>query len=393
VLVSLTVASVRLTLGPPCRRTLASSLVLSRPIPVLKYPLGRRPAYPAAHMLADLSRRSPLIFGLALGAGCGVEQGGLGTAVSTDTRPVEARPEAGAPAGSADALDGGQSPGSDAALAAGDAALAPDAADARCPLDGLFALRIDAVVQWAGTSFFDIVPIILPGEGDMSLTVLSDLRTQAGERRATIRACGSEVPAFSASIGEHYGVDFADSVWERVPTRWSVGVRQTCDLPGCAFASDVVTAQLGLTLADSAPWPSPRDVLPDSTLRDDDGDGIPGIVLRTRGPSDVGGPSYTHPPTNYLLTSRVSEISLAVRVSAELAGALDSCDAYGGKAYGMTVDTRALACRLDDGTSCTPEQLGFVDDNLPVWKVDRATWTTVRVPAGASCADARAALR
>jgi hypothetical protein len=58
----------------------------------------------------------------------------------------------------------------------------------------------------------------------------------------------------------------------------------------------------------------------------------------------------------------------------------------------MSIDTRALGCRLDNGSACRADQTAFVNDNLPVWAVDRASWRMVDVSAGSGCREARAAL-
>jgi len=352
--------------------------------------------------------RAGLLASVALSASCVFEHSGIGLEVTSGAGAADGTPDGGLD----DGADADAAPSSAQRDGAGRDADAQDAESSappfrdadvdpvtsnggsdRCRFEGTFALRIDADVQWAGTSLLDVVPIILPGEGRVSVTVLVTLQDDQGQRRAKIRACGAAVPDFSASVGERYGVEFPETVWDQVPTRWSVRARRECDTPGCTFATERVTAQLGLELGNGAAWPTSRDRLPSSIVRDDDRDGAPGIALRTRGPKDVGGPSYTHPPTSYLLTQRVREISLAVRVATDLAGSLESCDAYAGRAPAMTIDTRALGCRLDMGGSCNSEQLGFIDDNLPVWKVERASWKAVRVLEHASCAVVRDAVQ
>lgn len=262
-----------------------------------------------------------------------------------------------------------------------------DDAGVSCDLSGSFALRIDADATWAGTTLFNIVPIIKPGTGTLSVVLLADMQA---DHAVTLRACGAEVPDFASSVNETYGVAFPDEFWEKLALRWSVGFASTCADPGCALTFDPLIAQLGIGIPEHASWPTPRDKLDVATLRDEDGDGIPGVLLRCRGPKDPGPKKYSHPPTSYLLNARVSEIMIALRIGLTLQGKLDSCDRFGGGLPAMSVDTRALACQLDTGTRCAPEQLGFVDDDLPVWKIDNATFTAVRVPTGASCADVRA---
>lgn len=276
----------------------------------------------------------------------------------------------------------------DAALT--DAAPADSAGtDAGCDVSGSFALRIDAEASWAGTTLFNIVPIIKPGSGTLSVVLLADLHA---DHSATLRACGANVPDFSASVGETYGVVFPDDLWEKLSMRWSVGTSSMCLEPSCGLSFDPIVAQLGIGIPEQASWPTSRDKLDGALLRDDDRDGVPGVLLRCRGPKEPGAGKYQHPPTSYALNTRVSEIMMAIRIVAQLEARLASCDSFGGTIQMMSVDTRALACQLDTGTRCLPEQLAFVDDNLPVWKVYNASFQAARVSTGASCADVRAVM-
>lgn len=256
-----------------------------------------------------------------------------------------------------------------------------------CDLEGLFALRIEAAVHWEGTSLFDIVPIITPGQGSVRVDTLVRVVREGAGYRTTVQGCGAQVPDFSASIGETYGARFADDTWEQIDQRWSTAATTSCNRPGCAFDTEFIMAQLGIGISERASWPGTRDPLDAKTLRDDDKDGVVGVTLQARGPSD--GPAYRHPPTSYLLLERVEQLMLAIRVGAELTGTLRSCDRIDGTSKTMVLDTRALACRTDSGTLCDQGALDFVDDNLPIWKVTQGTWQSVRVPADASCAVAR----
>jgi len=351
-------------------------------------------------MLLLPTRVCALFFAVSLsGVGCGLEQGGLALDVATGRDPSEgvldARTRTHADAGT-DASSSAHEPtpltrDSEAASPAA----ASDAAMDGCRFEGLFALRIEAQVRWAGTTLLDIVPIVVPGRGLVRVVALVGLGKRGAAGSALIRACGAEVPDFSASVGERYGVSFPDQVWENTEQRWLTDVSNECDQPGCAFATSFVTVQLGIGIADRAAWPGPRDPLDEKTLRDDDRDGLPGILLRARGPKDPGGAGYTHPPASALLLQRVSEMQLAIRLGAQISGVRASCDAHqgAGNANTVSLDTRALGCRLDSGLPCSVEQLGFVDDNLPVWNVDSVTWQTQRVSDAAGCAEARAAVR
>lgn len=342
-----------------------------------------------AHVRAGM-RRVPLLCCMALGASCGVEREGLASIDISGEGATDGTPEGG-PSG-VDASTLPERPYADAAKPG--SVVPPIDAGGKCEIDGLYALRIEAQVRWAGSTLFDIVPIISPGQGIVTIDVLADIQSDGAQRKSSIRACGSNVPDFTADlVGERYGVAFPDAVWDKLSVRWPASVSVGCAEPGCSFATDFVTAQLGIGIGERAPWPSSRDPLDPNTLRDDDGDGAPGILLVARGPNDPGAVAYSHPPADLLLLQRISELQLAIRLGAGLQGTLESCTVLAGSLPQMTLDTRALGCRLDAGQPCGTDAVAFLDDNLPEWKVDSATWRAVRVPQGSSCAAARAAAR
>jgi hypothetical protein len=254
-----------------------------------------------------------------------------------------------------------------------------------CPVSGTYALTLQAAVHWEGTSLFQIVPIILPGDGMVVVKTLIDI-APTPEHAVTVRACGAQIPDFASSIGETYGADFPDEMWDRLPLRWNTRAHFECTNSGCAFEAEPVTAQLGIDVPANAAWPSPRDPIAASAQRDDDRDGLPGVHLRMRGPAEG---AYQHPPTSFLLVRRVSDIQLAIRLNATIDGALSSCDTRGGLTHGMTLDIRALACTVENGGACAEDELGFIDDNLPVWTVQSATFQAQRLPANATCGDVR----
>lgn len=319
--------------------------------------------------------------GVWLLAACGVDVDGLGASqprAETTQPPEESDPlppqdDSGVEEGST--RDGG--------------ALASTGGAKSCDLEGTFALRIDATMSWEGTTLFGIVPIILKGQGPFRIDTLVDIKKSPKGLVANLRACGAITPDFAASVGERYGVTIPDANWEKLAARWSAGVNTKCSAPGCKYTSELLTAQIGIDIPPQATWPTSRDPLDSTTFVDADGDGTPGFLFLARGEAD--GPMYKHPPTSYLLIERIREMSLAVRVAAQLDGLIDSCDRYSGEAKQLAIETRALGCRLDSGELCREDQLSFLDDNLPVWTVDTARWRTLRMPANASCADARAA--
>jgi hypothetical protein len=333
----------------------------------------------------------------ALGlSGCGLEREASGTPTALPEPGVDAAvigqgDAQSPPLAAADAGAAGPQPEAGSSGAPDATVEPPVDAGKDCKQTGRFGVRLQSQVRWAGTTLFDIVPIITPGVGVLSVYVMADfVESGGGTQVATVRACGTTIPDFSASVGETYGVVIPDEVWENVTLSWTTTFNTSCRQPGCTYSADPITAQLGLGIPPTDPWPSARDPIDVATLRDDDDDDVPGILLRARGPKDKGPVSYMHPPINYLLSERASEIWIAIRLHAELQGKLDTCDSFGGGVPNTTLDTRALACRLDSGKRCNDDELSFVDDNLPVWKVETASVRALRLPDHAQCADVRA---
>jgi hypothetical protein len=275
--------------------------------------------------------------------------------------------------------------------AAGPLSLVPDATTG-CTLQGTRALRINAQVSWKGSALLDIVPLILAGSGEVQIVVLLDMKGHDDEGKATIRACGVEMPPFHSSVREHYRVRFDEVLWEAVATRWKTSFSRGCAEPGCAFTVAYTEAQLGLELPQHFSWPGPRDELANTYLRDDDGDGASGVPVGFD-TSDDSGVEYENPPTSILLSERAKQTNLGLRVTVSLDGKLESCQRYAGRTRSMTIDTRAHGCVVEGGARCTDQQVSFVNDNLPVWEVQGASWQMVELPLGASCAMARAALQ
>jgi hypothetical protein len=283
----------------------------------------------------------------------------------------------------------------DADAADADAAVAPipmvPDATTGCALSGTRALRITAKVNWKGSALLDIVPLIVAGSGEVQVVVLLDVKGDGNEGQATIRACGAALPPFQSSVREHYRVRFDEALWEAVATRWKTSFSRSCAEPGCAVTASYVEAQLGVELPQHFNWPGPRDALAKTYLRDDDGDGASGIPVVFDTSNDTG-VSYENPPTSILAGERSKQANLGLRVTLSLDGKLESCQRYAGRTRSMTIDTRAHGCVLESGEPCTGQQVSFVNDNLPVWEVQGASWQMVELPAGASCAMARAAL-
>lgn len=259
-----------------------------------------------------------------------------------------------------------------------------------CSVEGVYALRLDANIRWEGSALFDIVPIIAKGAGMVSVDTLVTVTKQDGQLVSTLRACGAHFPDLkAATLGETYSFQIPNETWDRVEARWATKARTSCEDPGCTISTDFLTAQFGLTIPERNAWPGPRDTIPATSTRDDDRDQLPGILMRAFGPREG---NYKHPPTSYLLGNRAQEASLAIRIGAALQGTVRSCNNLGGSVPSMILEMRALSCVLDSGAVCDAAQASFLDDNMPVWKVESGTWEATRVQSTASCADVRSVL-
>ncbi|MDB4972911.1 MAG: hypothetical protein JWN48_1252 [Myxococcaceae bacterium] len=293
----------------------------------------------------------------------------------------------------ADAEHDGAPPASDAAPStdAGTSAVPPSSTPtamgkAECGVEGRYALDVEADVHWSGSALLDVVPVIVPGSGTITIRAFFDVRAQGPAYTSEVRACAATVPSFAASTGEQYGIDFPPALFEKLSRQWSTATRLACLEPGCAVETDYLAVQLGTVLPSYEDWPSPRDPLDSSLVSDDDHDGRPGISVSVRGPD--GDPPHQYPPASYLLDERIGELMLALRVGAALDGVRASCDQLSGSASTLNLDIRAVGCRLTTGVPCTLEQLSFVNTNLPTWKVDRGRWKATRLAADAGCEQA-----
>jgi hypothetical protein len=356
-------------------------------------------------------RRTFLVALTLASAACDLSREGLGqaSAIEPSAAPEEqdAAPAHDAPRDGADPQE--QDDRRDAATPSSDAAHAPivdaqvrhDASavltkDASaqpasgCPLAGLHALRIDADVIWNAQALTGWTSPVAPGSGRTSLFAL--VGVQSGT--ATMQACGANVPALTSISGQRFEGSFPDATWDKIDRRWTTQVTTSCDDVGCSVSAKFVEPQLGIALAPLAAWPGPYAQVDPNVLRDDDGDGVPGVLYPLITPIALPR-TYAGYGGDYATAfgvDRVSDLSLALRLGLRLEGKLDSCDAASGSGSALTVDARVLACWLQDGGMCRDDQVGTLERSLPAWAVERASWRLVRLAPASSCADVRAAL-
>jgi hypothetical protein len=103
--------------------------------------------------------------------------------------------------------------------------------------------------------------------------------------------------------------------------------------------------------------------------------------------------------------ARADRLYLAIRQVTSVTSKFSDCDHATGSvsvpqitdpttfAKKYAIDSHVLGCRVAGGTTdCTSDQTAFVDANQPIFVPSASTFTSVRMPAGASCADVRATL-
>jgi hypothetical protein len=330
-------------------------------------------------------------------------------AIHIDARAPAVPVDAGSDAEALDAqvLADGSVPLLDAQVDAGNAgADASDAArsdanfDARdCDLGGTYAVRLDFDVSWEGTTWSGVIPVIAPGSGTLSMWSSLVVRAEQKKKgKVEVRACGSRIPDFEAGQnpyqGETYGVYVPESSWEApdMPT-WTVNWQSTCKGASCSFSADPLLAVLG---ARSTPPVAPSTE-PGLELIDHDGDGKLALTTIARGPSErtASGKPYAYPPI-LAPWQRARQIMLAIGVSAQLEGAITSCDKFEGSVLAPAVEQGAVGCRgfvqgVAEEQECLPEFVAFIDENLPLWTVTAARFSMQRV-SSVACSDVRAAL-
>lgn len=233
------------------------------------------------------------------------------------------------------------------------------------------------------------------GEGEMHVWTKADLTFDGNDVTGTVKPCGSMIPALTKSDlagGGMVQTVIPDEVWEAasMPVFDVKGSISGFDV-GATIGMEPVASVVGATLADPAndPWPASAAQL---TTVDADGDGQPGIKAVPRTDGDFQAPPLDLNGALDPMGDRADELYLASRTMVKLAGTRDSCTSAKGTADVTHVDSHVVGCHVKGKDYCTAEQSKFVDDNQPKFTIKSATYEMVQVPAGATCADVRAAL-
>lgn len=279
---------------------------------------------------------------------------------------------------------------------------------ATCDPTGTFGLWTTVDATWGGRSggLWDLTD---DGRGAIEVYLLvkiSSVDPTTLRIDATGRVCGVRLPAFfSTTLCEAYQPNFPVEIWEssKVPGL-ILGGRYECAAAGCVLSIDPLTYLLGFDLNNpEAPWPRADTV---SQLRcpsgrgedcfpDDDDDGRPGVAvtLTTTGTASgrACGGRYTYrgtplsesPAAIFNGVRRADRLQLGVRT--KLGSSMrwaDKCDRAQGSALAEYVNSRAVGCLVQRGTytfpnagpagdneACDATEVGFLDENLPVYRV------------------------
>ncbi|MDB4972465.1 MAG: hypothetical protein JWN48_806 [Myxococcaceae bacterium] len=274
---------------------------------------------------------------------------------------------------------------------ASDLALSPSWPDDSCDPSGAHLFQLDAVATWDPTSQSLLglpVETVMAGQGFVRIVGLSHIQRDENGWSGSIQPCWGEVPDFTA-FNLKFGALISNETWDRIDRTWSTRLSAPCTRPNCAIESNPLTAQLGLDIPESADWPARKSRLDAGIQVDDDGDGVPGVLVSLRSPSEPGGYHYVTGPN----LDDISQFEVALRISADLLGTIKTCDVFSGDARKPALSMTVLGCRIKDGGRwCDQGEIDYCNGNLPQWRLTKATWQSQRLPDDASCADVRAKL-
>lgn len=357
------------------------------------------------------------------------------------------------------------------------ALLAPDSrasveapADASTPFDDVSGLRCSAPVKQAAgacagavsgsyATAFDLdvwwqdeqnpnTPAFDPGRATLRVFARAELGgfCDGEQAQVALRTCGVRLPPIAISASDavvQLGVP--DATWDR---------RGMAPFTTAAHASwsgegelrfDPASSLYGIELASTdADWPSATDTPSiacgvgkngGDCFPDQDGDGHPGVTLEVQARGTPDTPAYSHCGAyRYAaMPTRAGEVfpdqgarAIYAGLRLSLTGAQPigaTCDGGSAEMSSASLELRALDCRMDDDSPCTPAGAAYVDQNLPVFHVlaageappdsfahpdpaidaaldrsasDGPRQTAIRLAdldAAVSCADVRAALK
>jgi hypothetical protein len=283
-----------------------------------------------------------------------------------------------------------------------------EAAPLACDFTGTWGSLVTIDVSWAPAGLNLQTFLLAPGSGTIRQWI-KGVRVQHGNSlEDTTVVCGIDLPGFQGTqlvAGQAYGVLFPDALFDGnfLPS-FQVDATVTSSAPGATYQAAASAALLGLTMANPATDPWPATI---TTATDPDRDGKPGVTVNAAQgavppPSDAGSYSYipVGVPVPFQPVVLADKLYVAIRQVTEVTGTVMDCDDVTGTisipqiAGQYAINSHVIGCELVDGGDCDDAQASFVDNTQPVFAPSgTTTFTSVRLPAGATCATVRAMLQ
>lgn len=263
-----------------------------------------------------------------------------------------------------------------------------DASTTLCDYTGTWGTYITVPVSWPDAPF-----ILIGGTGILQQWDLTEQVQQGADVHSRTVPCMIFLPDLQSSLfgGFYkYGIRFPIEIFDRggIPPTDFV-LHGSVSASGIFVQTDPFAILVGLTLANptTAVWPGTHYL----SLADQDLDGSPGVTV-----IPALDPGYSLPPVD-LSGNYADRIHIAERTVSRLYGPLTSCDQVDlaveilpvGTATG--IQSSVVGCHVQNGADCTLAQSDFVDGIRPQYTPTAVgTSTSVRLPAGSTCADVRA---
>jgi hypothetical protein len=261
-----------------------------------------------------------------------------------------------------------------------------------CDYSGTWATFASVPVTWPSTI------AILPGGGNLNQWTLSQqVQDSPGQISLSTIPCGITTPDFQTNLfggSSAFGIRFPDSLFDSngIPAAKFKITASIDPNGGFAFASSAFAFTIGFKMDNptTAAWPATTSI----TSVDQDGDQHPGVTI-----FPATGVGYSYPPTSIPFpgTPLADLLYLAQRTVSTLNGRLTSCDQMNGHVTiavlsGVAaIDSSIIGCHVQNASDCNATQSSFIDQNRPVFTPSGpGSMISVRLPNGATCADARA---
>jgi hypothetical protein len=279
----------------------------------------------------------------------------------------------------------------------------PDGGPPTCDFSGTWATKVTINVNWIPQGLTGV--ILAPGSGVIQQWIRSTRTVSGTSTTDTAVVCGVALPDFSGTSfvgGETYGVRFPDSLFDSgyLPSFVIAGTLAD-NSPTTTFSTKASAVLIGLTLANPTTTTWPTTV---TTAVDSDKDGNPGVTVNAATGPIPGRDSGTYSPFPVdVLSDRANQLFIVIRQVTQLAGAAVDCNHLSGAATipkipntssgKYAIDSHVIGCNLIAGGQCSSSQVTFVDDTQPVFSpTGSATFSSLRMPSGATCGDVRTML-